>query len=192
MFKSKKKKLFAIILTSVILIIGAGYFCFKVAVNKIGYSFYLKKVAIFSDPNFVPDIKNLQAKEVYRFYWSRTFHHPVLITVIVNNDEQGVLNLRVTGGAGGYEPGKLIENKDTYIKAEEIHNLREIVNSNQFWKQRITRDFGLDGASWTIEVKYKNKYYFGGQWSPKSGSIRNIGMYMINMSGLNLAPNEVY
>jgi hypothetical protein len=204
MIKSKMKKLFAIIITSIIIVIGGGYLGFKAAIGKIRHDFYLKEVSIFrdpnlinevsifGDPNFIADLKSYQAKECYRFYWSRCFHHPVLITVIVNNNEQGILNLRVTSGAGGYEPGNLIVNKDIQLDKEGINKLREVVNSNKFWKEKIPWKIGLDGSIWTIEAKYESKYYTESQFSPKQGSIRNIGMYLIDISGLKPDPNIIY
>jgi hypothetical protein len=51
---------------------------------------------------------------------------------------------------------------------------------------------GLDGSVWTLETKKINKYYFDNTWSPGYGSIRNIGMHLIKMSGFEVNPEDIY
>src|SRR5688572_21186821 len=46
-------------------------------------------------------------KEIYRFTWLRTFHHPVSIRLEKQNNVVKLFT-KVCNGAGGYEPGQLI------------------------------------------------------------------------------------
>ena len=48
--------------------------------------------------------------ESYRFVWLRTFHYPVIVRVDIKSDGSGELTTKVSSGAGGYAPGKLVEN----------------------------------------------------------------------------------
>jgi len=55
-----------------------------------------------------PVLRNYQGdKEIYRFTWLRTFHHPISVRLEKQNN---IIKLfvKVCNGAGGYEPGQLI------------------------------------------------------------------------------------
>ena len=137
------------------------------------------------------ELKSDPVKEGYRFTWLRTFHHPVVITVTID-DQQGRLSLQESSGAGGYDFGELIADKNISLTNEEINRLRKTIHDNPFWNEDISRDFGFDGAVWVIEVKRPDAYYRDSQWSPQAGSIRNIGMCLLELSGYEIAPNEIY
>src|SRR5690606_3456867 len=49
-------------------------------------------------------------KEIYRFTWLRTFHNPIAIRIERINSQYYLYWKRLSG-AGGYEPGNLIEEK---------------------------------------------------------------------------------
>ena len=137
------------------------------------------------------DLQTSRVKEGYRFHWRRTFHYPVVATVIIE-EEKGILNVKVSDGKGGYDPGKIFVDKEIVLTEEQIDDLRSVVNDNPFWKDKIERYITLDGATWTVEVKQNGKYYVDYEQSPESGSIRNIGMHLLKLSRLGLDPNDIY
>ena len=108
------------------------------------------------------------------------------------NDAHGVLSVKVAPGTEDDGPGELVIDRDVQLGASEIQALRDAVRSNRFWRERIRRELTVDGSDWTIEIRQGKTYHFDSQISPKEGSIRNIGMYLIELSGLELTPQEIH
>jgi hypothetical protein len=146
---------------------------------------------IFEDSKPVANFDSTELTEGYRFFWLRTFHNPVLITIVAEG-EGGQLNIRVTDGEGGYDPGRLIRNENISLKKDQMEILRKVIHNNPFWEDAPANQLGLDGAEWYIEVKQLNKHYKGRQWSPDEGKIRTVGLYMLELSGLEIKKNEIY
>ena len=194
MKKGRRNKILLTFLALLVLLISAGYICFNMTVEKQIRELYLEGLAIFADEGFVQDIRECETEEVYRFNWWRAFNNPVLITVYVNDDE-GLLNLRVVGYEGGPKAGELIENKDIQLTKEKVKKLRRVVSGKKFWKAWILKFIvgpGPDGSGWDVEAKRKGRIYLDSRWSPQRGSTRKIGLYMIELSGLELKENEIY
>jgi hypothetical protein len=163
----------------------------QIGVPMLRRHHHLQRLAVFGELR-VPDLKSSEEREAYRFFWSRSFHRAVLISVFVHDDAHGVLNVKVAAGTEDDGPGELVIDRDVQLGASEIQVLRDVVRSNRFWRERIRSELTADGSGWTIEIRQWKKYHFGSQISPKGGSIRNVGMHLIELSGLELAPEEIY
>ena len=71
-------------------------------------------------------------KEVYRFTWLRSFNHPVIIRLEKQGD---VIELfgKVSDGAGGYKPGKVIYDTTLHLTDEQVNAINLKLNSANFW-----------------------------------------------------------
>ncbi len=157
--------------------------------DEIKSRWYAEQLKALGEPDF-ETFKNSAEEEAYRFIWLRTFHNPVAVRVVVKKSNQSVLYLKVTNGAGGYEPGEIIKEKEIELGGNQIDDLRRIVKSNKFWEEKQFDEIGLDGAQWIVEVKCGGDYHYVDEWSPKGGSVRNIGLYLLEMGGYK--PEDIY
>ena len=134
-----------------------------------------------------PIIKDYKGnKEIYRFTWLRTFHHPVSIRLEKQYDEIKIIT-KVCNGAGGYEPGKLIQDTTFSVKQETYEKLLEKINNSNFWNlpTEKTNDNGMDGSEWIIETLKDNNYHLVIRWTPRKDDLktfREIGEYLISIS----------
>ena len=193
----KNITILAIIVTSLALCIVIGYHCYNRHLERRQIdAYYHDALTLFNDSTPLDDFRRDPVQEGYRFCWLRSFHHPVLITIHVE-DKQATLNLKIAAADGStvHTPGELITNQDIPLTTEQVQELRTLVRQNRFGQEFVSyfsRDFGLDGAVWTIEIKQGKKYHFGYRWSPDSGPLRNIGLHLLKLSQYEIRPNEIY
>ncbi|MBA2338827.1 MAG: hypothetical protein H0V88_00380 [Pyrinomonadaceae bacterium] len=140
--------------------------------------------------------------ESYRFLWLRTFHHPVSIRVW-RLDEQIFLTIKELNGKGGYEPGKIIVNKNRRLTKGEWLTFKGLVERSSFWqlttdnRSPITEDADgtitvtTDGAKWILEGIQQKRYHIVARQSAE-GTYRNACLYLIKLSGLMIKRDEIY
>jgi len=96
---------------------------------------------------------NKSDKELYRFTWLRTFDNPIAIR-IENKDDSYFLYWKQCNGAGGYEPGKLIVNKQRKIDKKIWNKFKKYINKIDFWDLKTdVNESGCDGSQWILEGK---------------------------------------
>ena len=135
------------------------------------------------------------AIESYRFTWLRTFHHPVAVRVDVQPDGTATLSTRMTSGAGGYDPGKLILNTDRPLTTEETQRIISQINASGFWRlpSYVRDNGGMDGSEWVMEAAVHGKYHLVSVWTPKDGPIHDLGtMFLFDLAKMKLPNDEVY
>jgi hypothetical protein len=128
-------------------------------------------------------------KEIYRFTWLRTFHHPVSVRV-ENQGNISKLFSKVCNGASGYGPGQLIFDTTISISADEYKLLTMKVDSINFWSMKTEQrdEVGNDGSEWIIEAVKNNKYHMVTRWSPseeRQVNFRSVGEYLISLSKIS-------
>jgi hypothetical protein len=134
-----------------------------------------------------PVLSNYQGdKEIYRFTWLRTFHHPVSVRLEKQNNIIRLFS-KVCNGAGGYEPGQLIFDTMVNIKVDEYKLLTQKIDEIGFWGLPTEKkdDNGNDGSEWIIEAVKENKYHMVTRWTPSKelqGNFRSVGEYLISLS----------
>jgi len=142
------------------------------------------------------DLSKSTSAESYRFLWLRTFHHPVSARLDVAGDGAGELVVKVLSGAGGYNPGHLIQNRRIKVSKESVDHFLELLNKADFWNVPTEPELGgvgCDGAQWIIEAAKGGRYHVVDRWSPEEGPYRMAGLFLaINLGGLNPRYNEVY
>jgi hypothetical protein len=133
---------------------------------------------------------------VYRFLWLRTFHHPVVVRLILNPDLTGLVISKIGSGAGGYEPGRLIRNSvsPTGSGATALF-LTKIIDAD-FWSLRSRKDepTGTDGSEWIIEGVADGHYQVVDRWCPPdSEPVHLLGMSMLaDLAALQIKPEDIY
>ncbi len=151
-------------------------------------------MAALQEPSFWEVSRTLKT-ESYRFLWLRTFHHPIAVRVDLGADGKAHLTAKMTSGAGGYDPGKLIENRTLTINSGETKRFLGQIDEHNFWKLSSVETVpgGPDGAHWIIEGVTPGTYHVVERWPPRDGDVRAIGLFMVNeLAKINLPPGEVY
>jgi hypothetical protein len=132
-------------------------------------------------------------KEIYRFTWLRSFHHPVS-TRLERQGDIIKLFTKVSNGAGGYEPGELITDDNREVTLQEYNLLLGKINDTKFWSLPTEmRDGGTDGAEWIVEIVKDNRYHLVTRNTPfeeRHGNYRIIGEYFMLLSKLGKKETE--
>ena len=128
---------------------------------------------------------------MFRFTWLRSFHNPIVIGLERSNDSISVY-WKVNDGAGGYEPGKIIENSSKTLTIKEWEDYVASINSIDFWNLPTmeTRIFGTDGAQWILEGKELGKYHVVDRWS--GGAIEKVCLKLLELTDLKIEQDDIY
>lgn len=140
--------------------------------------------------------------ELYRITFIPTFFGPVKIRV-ERRQEEYVLVAKRLRGQGGYEIGKLKDQKRRRLTSEEWNHLQALINKAGFWempyrgkptepteKGEIT--ICLDGSEWVLEGVKKGKFHAVNRYCPNDKNFEEIGQYLAEISGLRIKRRELY
>lgn len=130
------------------------------------------------------------ADEIYRFFWLRTFHNPVVIRVYRIGEEKFIVSKK-TNGRSGYEYGQLILNQSRRLNDSEWCEFIGLLEKADFWNKKKVdvNKLANDGAMWDIEGVREKRYYMTGEQSPKQGGFRDACIYLMRISALNIDEN---
>lgn len=129
--------------------------------------------------------RDIAARHVYRFTWLRTFHRPVAIRLEENLAGKWTIHTKITSGAGGYDPGKLIVDESRAVSSGEIAPLAKLFGSgSSFWALPSADEDGggLDGSRWIVEVRHGSRYHFVDRWTPSNGEVHDLGLVFMKLS----------
>ena len=100
----------------------------------------------------------------------RSFHNPIAIRIEQHQDTY-LLHWKLSDGAGGYEPGKLVLDKEKIIDKATWDNFKTKITEIDFWNLPTNeKRFGNDGAEWILEGKQDRQYHVVQRWSPSEHS----------------------
>jgi len=128
-------------------------------------------------------------KQAYRFLWLRTFHYPISIRLEIDEEGMGNLTTRITDGAGGFRPGKVIFDETLFMAQEKIKWFLTELDAVDFWHHPIQVG-GIDGAEWILEGVKDGKYHLMSQWSPKEGPFRETMLLLTQFAHIYV--EEIY
>lgn len=151
------------------------------AVDTFLNAWYSKMLFALKEP-ILKDYKG--GKEIYRFTWLRTFNHPVSIR-LEKQDDVIKLFSKVTNGAGGYEPGKIVFDTTIDLSQKQVDITNSKLNYVKFWSlpTELTDRNGNDGSEWIIEVYKDGRYHMVVRWTPEKGTaFRAVGEYLLSIS----------
>lgn len=131
--------------------------------------------------------------DVFRFTWLRTFHQPITIRVSATRNSAKLAATRLSG-AGGYEPGAIVEQPHRELSPDEWRSLQDALAKAEFWALPSWRreDAGMDGARWIVEGRVSTRYHVVDRWTPDSGSFQDLGLLFIKLSRLSVPEKDVY
>lgn len=157
------------------------------------YSHALKSL---EEPSLWELSRNDKHAVVYRFLWLRSFHHPVAIRINIASDGTAEVATKVSSGAGGYDPGRLIEKQTEKLSAIQVKDLIEQVRSAKFWElptEEKRASFGIDGARWILEGIQDGNYHIVDRWSPKNGAYRALCWFFVSkLARLRIPKDQIY
>ena len=160
--------------------------------NKFNNKWYSRVLYTLNEPVIFQSNDSL---EVFRFIWLRTFHNPICIRVN-NYNSKRILTLKISGGAGGFDEGKMILDTSFYISQKEWDIFKSKVTEINFWNLRQTELVeGKDGAEWILEAKNRNVYHFVDRWSPNQTryqGFRSCCEYLISLTKFEIKSIEIY
>ena len=148
-------------------------------------NWYSKHLAVLEEP-MLSD--SLPAK-IFRFTYLRSFHNPIVVG-LVNENDTITIYWKVSDGAGGYEPGNIVENKSKKLTLKEWEDFTEMISSIRFWDLPSIKTglMGTDGAQWILEGKRLGKYQVIDRWG--GGEISNVCKKLIELTDLKI--KDVY
>jgi hypothetical protein len=156
------------------------------------YSNHLKAL---EEPSLFQMAKGSSA-ESYRFVWLRTFDHPVIVRVDIETDRNGEITTKLSSGAGGYEPGKLIENTTRPLTQRQTEKFLATIQRLQFWElptHDTPNTVGCDGAQWIIEGIKDGKYHVVDRWTPGKGAVHDLGLsFVFGLAQMKIPKDQLY
>lgn len=120
----------------------------------------------------------------YRFTWLRSFHVPIFVRIDEQPDGAMRLIAKRLTGQGGLAPGRLSSTISRPLTAGEKEDVHRMFASGDFAKYQASPcDRGADGAVWLLETRLGGTYRVINQFSPQSGTIRQIGLALLSLTG---------
>jgi hypothetical protein len=167
--------------------------------NAQGDSFrsnwYSKHLIALEEPSFLQKSKDSSA-ESYRFVWLRTFHHPIIVRIDVQANGSAELTTKVSNGAGGYEPGKLVENTSRPLTQRQTDKFLATIQRLQFWElptHETPETVGCDGSQWIIEGIKDGKYHVVDRWTPTKGAVHDLGLtFVFGLAQMKIPKDQLY
>jgi len=99
-------------------------------------------------------------------------------------------------GAGGYEPGKLVRDTTIELSAEQVAQVKDLIDQSGYWSMGADSSFGDDGSQWILEVVSNGRYRVVDRWTPgydgKRSTYRTLCLRMVALSGLTPDSTWIY
>jgi hypothetical protein len=155
---------------------------------------FSQQLYALQEPSLFVERKD-KSVESYRFTWLRTFHHPVAIRIDIHPDGSASLSTKTASGAGGYDPGHVIQSDSRILTKEETQKFLEFTEKVEFWSLPAYDDSrdGADGSEWIVEGVSRGNYHVVSRWTPTSGPIYELGRFLLfDLAHLKIPQKEFY
>ena len=138
-----------------------------------------------------PVLSDSLPTEIYRFTYLRTFDNPIVIG-LKNSNDTITIYWKMSDGAGGYEPGGIIENRNKKLTMVEWEKFENKIDSINFWNLPTTEKglLGTDGAQWILEGKKLGKYHVVDRWGGRI--IATLCKGLIELTDLKINEKDMY
>lgn len=133
-------------------------------VSEFEEEWYSKHLRIMGQPTLFAE-RGDKSKSVYRFTLLPTWSEPQCVVVTARGDKSDICFVRLDG-AGGYDPGKLVEQARRDLSPEEVKRFLELFEMLDF-RRMPTADpvAGLDGSQWILESLREGEYHVVVRWT---------------------------
>jgi hypothetical protein len=166
----------------------------SVGMHGLKARWYSMQLHALDEPSLIALTGNANS-QVYRFLWLRSFHHPIAVRMNVDSDGTGVLTIKMGSGAGGYSPGKLLENSSRKLDVTQVREFLALVEREGFWAapNPVNDQRGTDGSQWITEVAKGGRYHVVDRWTPSHGPAHDLGMFLaFDLAKMEIPKNEIY
>ena len=117
----------------------------------------------------------------------RSFNNPISIRVEIHDQNNAIIYIKETDRKGGSDPDKIKIDAIERISTNSIKQTKNKFTYFKFWALSVTEEsLGFDGAYWIVEGLSRGNYHIVERWSPKKGSIKEIGLHFLEISGLDV------
>jgi hypothetical protein len=136
--------------------------------------------------------------ESFRLIWLRSFHNPIVVTLTKRPSGIRLEAVRLDG-AGGYEPGRIVERKIVDLTVSEYQEFVTLTQEMKFWSLKSYDQIldeamsnngeiiiGTDGARWVLEGANSDAAHAADRWSPDKGPFLEASLFLLNKSGISL------
>lgn len=122
---------------------------------------------------------------IYRFTYLRTFNNPIVIGLENNNDSVRIYWKR-TNGAGGYYPGKIVEDNTKDLSIEDWKKVEAKIDSINYWSLPTLKTdlLGNDGSQWILEGRKLGKYHVVDRWCGRE--IAPVCKFLMGLTDLRI------
>jgi|SRR5208282_2411559 len=170
----------------------SGVFGEKPPLDKGTARWYSSQLRALDEPSLW-ELSKTESRQSYRLLWLRTWDNPISIRFDVNDDGAGQLVTKMSNGTGGYDPGELALDRTRQLTKEQVASLLFKIETAEFWGLPTNKTSGgRDGARWIIEGVRRGQYHVVDRWSPDSGPVRDVGLYLMHLTDLDIPANKVY
>ena len=142
-----------------------------------------------------PILKSLTSPaEVYRFTWLRSFHNPVAVRMERKGEDLKVF-WKLCSGAGGYDPGRMIIDREKKIDRKQWDQFMDLLSAMDFrgMKSVDENQTGLDGAQWILEGIQDGNYHVVDRWSPgRKSRFARCCEFLLSLTDLEIAEQDKY
>jgi DNA-directed RNA polymerase subunit RPC12/RpoP len=145
--------------------------------EKIKRQELTETIRIYMDQRYIINRNN----NIIKFSCHRSFY-PFFDIIVEWNTEDEIGNLIFCSLT--FDENE-VSFKKIDIEYNKIGTLLSILNKYKYFtKPNKIKRMGLDGSRWTLEVQYNNQYKEINIWTPKDGVIYEIGIKLIEYSGV--------
>jgi hypothetical protein len=130
---------------------------------------------------------------IYRFDWLRTFHQPIIVRLVVNQDGIGRVTAIEMTGQGGFAPGVIAKKQTLEVSKQDVAHFQGLTKAILYWTMPTEAGpVGNDGAQWILEGVQSGQYHVVVRWTPKVGPYREACLYMLRLSKIDVNPKQIY
>jgi hypothetical protein len=136
----------------------------EAGVTDFEAQWYGKALSRMKEPR-LPELSKDTKAVVYRFTILPTWGNPIAVRA---QKQDGIFRLsaRRLDGEGGYDPGKLVEQKNLKLSETDSKSLDSLVTALKFFHMPGHEDvLGFDGEEWILEGVADGKYHIVQRWS---------------------------
>ncbi|SRR5258708_39905557 len=158
---------------------------------------YSKSLARMKEPK-LPEMAKDKKVIAYRLTILPPWGNPIAIRIQKEGDVYLIFSRRLNG-EGGYDPGKLVEQKKAKLANSDASALESLLVALRFFEMPTEDRFRMsDGDEWVLEGVSDGRYHVINRCCPSDGSRRDRGLepflalcrFLIEKSGLSERPKS--
>lgn len=154
--------------------------------SDVENNWYSKHLSAAHEPSLyqLAQRHDVAVVEALRFLLLRTFDAPVMVRIERRSGQAPRLFAVQLAGKGGYDPGIIDKELNRPLSSKEDQELRTIIARTQIFTTQPKDCLpGTDGAQWVLEAVDASGYHFTDHWSPKRGNVREVGLFLLGLTG---------